>query len=72
MLQKLAPYNKLIVALIGAVLTALVQLYGDNQALQIAVSVLTALGVYQVPNRKGEEKQHGSLPMRQRTNRTGA
>jgi FtsH-binding integral membrane protein len=51
MLQKLQPYNKLIVALLGAVVTVVVQFYADNSAVQVVVAVLTALGVYQVPNR---------------------
>lgn len=55
MLKKLAPYNKLIVALVGAVVTVLVQFYGNNAALQVVVAVLTAAGVYQVRNKEVEE-----------------
>lgn len=50
-MKKLASYNKLIVALIGAIVTVVVQFYGGNNVVQIVVSVLTALGVYQVPNK---------------------
>jgi FtsH-binding integral membrane protein len=51
MFKKLAPYNKLIVALLGAVITVVVQYYGKNQVVQLAVSLLTALGVYVAPNK---------------------
>lgn len=51
MLRKLAPYNKLLIALLGAIVTVIVQFYGSSEYVQIAVSILTALGVYQVPNR---------------------
>jgi type IV secretory pathway VirB2 component (pilin) len=44
-------YNKTIVAILGVVVTGLLAYYGDNQNLQLAVSILTALGVYQVPNK---------------------
>ncbi len=50
-LNKLAPYNKFLVALLGAVVTVVVQFFGDNQLVGVVVAVLTALGVYQVPNR---------------------
>lgn len=51
MLKKLAPYNKFLVALLGAVLTVVVQFYGDNSTVQIVVALLTALGVHIVPNK---------------------
>ena len=44
-------YSKFIIALAGAVLTVLVQFYADNSVLQAVLPVLTALGVYQVPNK---------------------
>lgn len=52
MINKLAPYNKLLVALLGAIVTVVVQFYGTSELVQVVVSVLTALGVYQVPNSK--------------------
>lgn len=51
-LGKLAPYSKFLIALLGAAITVVMQYYGDNNTVQIVVSVLTALGVYQVPNEK--------------------
>lgn len=50
MFAKLKPYSKFIIALIGAVVTVVVQYYGDHTAVQAVVSLLTAAGVYQVPN----------------------
>jgi len=44
-------YSKFLVALAGAVVTVLVQFYADNTVLQALLPVLTALGVYQVPNK---------------------
>lgn len=53
MLQKLAKYNKLWVALIGAIVTFVGQYYGvNNEVYRVAVPLLTALGVYAVPNKK--------------------
>lgn len=52
MLNRLKPYNKLIVALLGAVFTVLLQFYGNSDWLQALVPVLTAAGVYQVKNEK--------------------
>lgn len=49
-MNKLAPYRKFLIALLGAVVTVVVQFYGDSSYVQIAVSLLTALGVYQVRN----------------------
>jgi len=49
-LSKLFKYNKLWVALLGAVATVLLQFYGTNPKVQMLVSVLTALGVYQAKN----------------------
>lgn len=49
-MSKLAPYSKFIIALVGAVVTVVAQFYGANAAVQVVVAVLTALGVYQVPN----------------------
>ena len=54
MLNKLKPYNKFLVALLGAVLTTVAQFYGDNPYVAMGITVLTALGVYQVPNMEVE------------------
>lgn len=54
MLAKLAPYNKFLVALLGAVLTTVVQFYGDNPYVTLVVTLLTAVGVYHAPNKKAE------------------
>ena len=51
MLKTLQLHSKLLVALLGAVLTVAVQFYGNNATVQIVVSVLTALGVYSIPNK---------------------
>lgn len=49
----MSKYNKLWIALAGGVVAILVQLLGqDNVYTQTAVSLLTAWGVYQVPNTK--------------------
>ena len=52
MIDALKPYSKFIIALLGAVITTVLQFYGDNNYVQIAVALLTALGVYRVPNTK--------------------
>lgn len=46
-------YNKLIVAAVGAVVTGLNLYFGDNNPewVGMLVAVVTALGVYQVPNK---------------------
>lgn len=51
MLSKLQPYNKFLIALLGAAIAVVTQFFGDNTGVQIAVALLTALGVYQVPNK---------------------
>lgn len=48
----LAKYNKLLVALVGAVATVLVQEYANSEWVQAALPFLTALGVYSAPNKK--------------------
>lgn len=46
-------YNKAIVAVVGAVISGLSLYYGvDNEYVQIAVLIATALGVYGIPNKK--------------------
>lgn len=45
-------YNKFIVAIVGAVVAGLYSYYGaGNQLVQTVVAVVTALGVYTVPNK---------------------
>jgi uncharacterized membrane protein len=43
-------YSKFLVAVLGAVVTIVVQDFGQNKYVQILVALLTALGVYQVRN----------------------
>lgn len=52
-MKNLQQYNKAIVAVIGGLVTAL-ELYFDvlPSWAQLLVTVLTAAGVYQVPNKK--------------------
>ena len=46
-------YNKAIVAVVGGIISGLGIYYGiDNQIVQVAILVATALGVYSVPNKK--------------------
>lgn len=45
-----ASHRKFIVALLGAVLTVIVQFYSKSQLIQAVVPILSALGVYQLPN----------------------
>lgn len=51
-IDTLKPYNKFLIALLGAILTVVVQYYGDNTYVVMVTSLLTALGVYQVPNKE--------------------
>jgi hypothetical protein len=51
MLDKLAPYNKTLIGILGVVLTGLNALYGTDPRIQLLISVATVLGVYHVPNR---------------------
>lgn len=52
MFKKLQPYNKFIVALVGAVAQVAAEFYGDNYYVQLGLAFLTALGVYAVKNGK--------------------
>lgn len=45
-------YNKFITALVGATVTAVSIYFDSPEWLQIVVPALTALGVYQIPNKK--------------------
>ena len=50
-MSKLAPYRKTIVALAGATVAIVGHFCGlDSDAYFVAVTVLTAVGVYGVPN----------------------
>ena len=50
-MAKLAPYRKLVVALIGTLVVFLQQYYGVNSEIVVVlISLATALGVYSVPN----------------------
>lgn len=44
-------YDKLLVALLGAVVTVVETQYSTSHWVQVAVAVLTALGVYSTPNK---------------------
>lgn len=46
-------YNKFIVAGVGAFVTFVTLAYNSPEWLTTLVPILTALGVYQVPNEKG-------------------
>lgn len=50
MIQKLAPYRKVLVAILGIVLTGLNAYYGGDMTVQTAIAIATAFGVYQAPN----------------------
>jgi hypothetical protein len=52
-MKDLAKYNKLWVALAGAVLTVLIDYFSDNQTVANLIPFLTAIGVYQVRNQVG-------------------
>lgn len=56
MLDKIKPYRKFIVAVIGSALTWAIATYADDpevsKYLSLASAILTALGVYQIPNKK--------------------
>ncbi len=51
-MEKLGKYNKTLVAGVAVLLTGLNVLYGTNEYVQLAISVATVLGVYQVRNDK--------------------
>lgn len=49
--MNLSKYSKFLVALLGAVVNVIAVQYSSNHYVVLAVAVLTALGVYTVPNR---------------------
>lgn len=51
LINDLKPYNKFLVALLGAVVTTAVQFYGNTPWLVLLVTLLTTLGVYSTPNK---------------------
>lgn len=54
-MNKIAPYAKAVVAVLGAVLVTVLAQFPDNETVQtwgpIVASLLTAISVYVVPNR---------------------
>lgn len=54
-MKDLSKYNKTLVAIVGAALTWAIATYAGNpevsQWLSLAAAILTAAGVYQVPNK---------------------
>lgn len=50
-MAKFTPYSKFLVAVLGVVLTGLNVVYGTNPDVQLVITLLTALGVYHVPNK---------------------
>ena len=50
-------YRKFFVALLGAAVQVVVQQFPDQEWVQVIVAVLTAIGVYQVPNDLGESSR---------------
>lgn len=50
--KNLPKYNKTLIAALGALLTVLNLVFVGNPQVQTAISIATALGVYQVPNKK--------------------
>lgn len=51
-LEDLNKYRKTVVALVGAAVVTALQFYPTNKYVLIAVAFLTALGVYQIPNKE--------------------
>lgn len=45
-------YDKFLLALVGAVAQVVQTQYGANHVVQVVLAVLTALGVYYVPNKQ--------------------
>jgi uncharacterized membrane protein YfcA len=54
-MEKIKPYAKAIVAIVGAVLTTVLVQFPDSELLQewgpIVASLLTAISVYMIPNK---------------------
>lgn len=50
-MNKLASYNKFLIAVLGAVVSVVYQQYGSNHWVSAVVAALTALGVYVAPNK---------------------
>lgn len=66
--DKIAPYAKAIVAILGAVVVAVMQAWPDDPGVQqwggIVTSLLTAIAVYAVPNKdpEGEHQDESVQP----------
>lgn len=55
LLSKLhTPYNKFVVSLLGAVAQVVNEFFGGNPYVALVMAILTALGVFQTPNRSTE------------------
>lgn len=67
-MKDISPYAKTAVAILGAVLTAVMTQFPDNAAVQqwgpIVAALLTAVGVYAVPNKdpEGSHQQESTQP----------
>lgn len=59
-MEKIAPYAKAVVAIVGAVVTACLTQFPDSEAVQewgpIVSALLTAVSVYAVPNKDPEAR----------------
>lgn len=51
MTDTIQKYNKLIVALVGALVQGIALYYGSPEWLNLLIPFLTAAGVYQIPNK---------------------
>lgn len=60
MIDKVAPYAKAVVGILGALVVAVMQAFPESQAVQqwgsIVAALVTALAVYAVPNAKPSDE----------------
>ncbi len=52
--SRFRPYAKLVIGLLGVAATILATVVTDNQIVTVFISVMTALGVYGVPNKDSD------------------